>query len=153
MSEYNKNRGFTLIELLVVIAIIGVLASIVLASLNSARIKARDARRLADLNQIGLGLEFYLDNGVKYPGSNTTYYWISDNNYNESFPCSNTNGLKPWLASVCTLNDPLGYPYAYVIIDNTHYRLGARFELAQNQGIPFVAPPPWGVIPNYYERK
>lgn len=54
-------RGFTLIELLVVIAIIGVLASIVLASLNNARRKSRDARRITDVKQIQLALELYFD--------------------------------------------------------------------------------------------
>ena len=47
-----RNKGFTLIELLVVIAIIGILSSVVLASLNTARSKGRDARRLSDLKQI-----------------------------------------------------------------------------------------------------
>nr|AQQ74998.1 hypothetical protein [uncultured bacterium] len=48
----KESSGFTLIELLVVIAIIGILSSVVLASLNSARAKGRDARRLSDLKQI-----------------------------------------------------------------------------------------------------
>ncbi len=57
----RKNKGFTLIELLVVIAIIGILASVVLASLNSARKKSRDARRIADIKQLQLAQELSFD--------------------------------------------------------------------------------------------
>jgi type II secretion system protein G len=64
----SEKRGFTLIELLVVIAIIGLLASIVLASLNSARRKSRDARRIADLKQLQNAMELYAnDNSGNYP--------------------------------------------------------------------------------------
>ena len=53
----TKKQGFTLIELLVVIAIIGILSTAVLTSLNSARDKARDAKKISDLKQIALALE------------------------------------------------------------------------------------------------
>ncbi len=55
----NKQAGFTLIELLVVIAIIGLLASIVLTSVNTARKLARDAKRKADIKQIDTAIQAY----------------------------------------------------------------------------------------------
>lgn len=74
LRKQGASKGFTLIELLVVIAIIGVLASIVLASLNSARQKSRDARRIADIKQLQLALELYYDAQTPpaYPGASTT---------------------------------------------------------------------------------
>lgn len=66
-SKYFYNKGFTLIELLVVIAIISLLSSIVLASLNLARGKSRDTRRLSDMKQIQIALELYRDSNDQYP--------------------------------------------------------------------------------------
>lgn len=63
----KATKGFTLIELLVVIAIIGILASVVLASLQTAREKSRDTKRIADVNQIKLALELYNDTNGAYP--------------------------------------------------------------------------------------
>lgn len=68
-----KQKGFTLVELLVVIAIIGLLFSVVLVSLNSARKKARDARRLSDLSQISNALELYYDKYSYYPDSGSAW--------------------------------------------------------------------------------
>lgn len=62
-----SKAGFTLIELLVVISIISLLSSIVLTSVNSARAKARDARRLADLRQIQNALALYYEGNGSYP--------------------------------------------------------------------------------------
>ncbi len=56
-----------MIELLVVIAIIGILASIILASLSTAQAKGRDARRISDVKEIQLALELYYDANGSYP--------------------------------------------------------------------------------------
>ncbi|MBU1292205.1 type II secretion system GspH family protein, partial [Patescibacteria group bacterium] len=130
----NNKKGFTLIELLVVIAIIGLLASIVLVSLNSARAKARDARRKADLNQIRLALEMYYDSYNRYPqagscgyGTNCYVYstagssWIPalvSGGYMSTMsidPKNNANG--PWSTG--------NYSYAYGNVDTN----GQSFDL------------------------
>lgn len=88
-------RGFTLIELLVVIAIIGLLSSVVLASLSSARTKARDARRLSDLNQMRVALELYRDKNGQYPSSSLSgsgCWWIWES--------GNTNGGGSFLSAL-----------------------------------------------------
>jgi prepilin-type N-terminal cleavage/methylation domain-containing protein len=64
MKKYSK--GFTLIELLVVIAIIGILSSIVLASLNVARAKGADAAIQSDLNTISTQSAIYMNNNGSY---------------------------------------------------------------------------------------
>jgi type IV pilus assembly protein PilA len=67
------NRGFTLIELLVVIAIIGILSSVVLASLNTARGKGADAAIKANLSNARAQAELYYDsNSNKYHPSATS---------------------------------------------------------------------------------
>src|SRR3989344_2611985 len=77
MKQIKKmlfDHGFTLIELLVVVAIISILASVILASLNTAREKARDAQRVANVNQIVNAIALYeFDNNVP-PGEDGIEY-------------------------------------------------------------------------------
>ncbi|MBU1131363.1 type II secretion system GspH family protein [Patescibacteria group bacterium] len=61
---FAQGAGFTLIELLVVIAIIGLLSSLAMVNLNSARAKARDARRLSDVKQLSTILEMEATEGT-----------------------------------------------------------------------------------------
>lgn len=71
----SREGGFTLIELLVVIAIIGLLAGIVVSSLNSARVRARDSKRISDFRQIQGALELFYDQTGQYPVPSVAGNW------------------------------------------------------------------------------
>ena len=82
MSFYKikTNKGFTLIELLVVISIISILSTIVVASLNSARDKARLSGTVSELLQIQKAIQLYaLDHNGNVPLNDT--WWYSDVGY------------------------------------------------------------------------
>jgi len=74
-----KKQGFTLIELLVVIAIIGILASVVLASLNTARAKGADAAIKANLANMRPQAEIFYDTAGNY-GNNAALVQCSATN-------------------------------------------------------------------------
>jgi prepilin-type N-terminal cleavage/methylation domain-containing protein len=81
-NKKNNSRGFTLIELLVVVAILGLLASIVLVNVNSAKTKTRDVLRKVELKQLQSALENYYGANGLYPstdpdGLSETGVWYS----------------------------------------------------------------------------
>jgi prepilin-type N-terminal cleavage/methylation domain-containing protein len=81
----KTTQGFTLIELLVVIAIIGILSSIVIASLNSARTKGSVAAAKGQLAQLRTQAENYYDNNGGYASSSVTTAQTTCNAANTMF--------------------------------------------------------------------
>jgi prepilin-type N-terminal cleavage/methylation domain-containing protein len=71
--QKSKTKGFTLIELLVVVSIVGMLSSIVMVSLGTAREKARYARVKADLRQLTTAISLLEGSTGKWPAGCPTY--------------------------------------------------------------------------------
>ena len=122
----NK-KGFTLIELLVVIAIIGLLSTLAVVALGSAREKARDSKRLSDLKQVQTALELHYTDNSAYPtAASSTVIGAG------SYACLNASGFAatgcatPYMGIVPA--DPGSGNYTYVSADGTTYTISATLE-------------------------
>lgn len=140
INSFKFYRGFTLIELLVVVSIIGMLASVAIYNISLARIKSRDARRLADLAQMRKAIELYYDEYNHYP---IVANWATSEatTYDDT---TKWNSLQTLLSKYIKLpNDPHpvgtsgpwyagNYHYAYGSGDGKTYDLVAQLEDKNN---------------------
>jgi prepilin-type N-terminal cleavage/methylation domain-containing protein len=133
----NISKGFTLIELLVVIAIIGILASIVLASLNSARSKGGDATVKSDLHSIQQEAE--LDN------NNSCYTYPSTANCSAAAPAVQAVGTCPLVAANAASGSIFKDPTILAQI-NSAVAVGAGGAALLNSCYEPVGGPGWVVV-------
>ena len=111
----KSRQGFTLIELLVVIAIIGLLSTLAVVSLNGARQKARDARRMADVKSLQSAVELYIGDNETPIADPGTWALLS-------------SGLLTYLPGGAPV-DPGSNEYAYCVDANTDkYLVAAELE-------------------------
>lgn len=143
----TKTEGFTLIELLVVISIIGLLSTIVLVSLTTARAKGRDAVRYSDIREINNAIQLYMsDNDGRPPFlaellvENGTYLGVSENGgtYGHSWEDDVGVVLRPYIKKMP--RDPCGsscpnlgeegedgyFAYQYIVLPNGTYKIYAQ---------------------------
>lgn len=109
------NKGFTLIELLVVIAIIGLLASIVLASLSTARSKAGDAALIEDVKSFKTALELYYTDNGGYPTAVDAGYCGSNGDCRFDAPTLKNKLVPKYIGSI---------PAPLTSNTNNHYYAG-----------------------------
>ncbi len=126
----NK-KGFTLIELLVVIAIIGLLSTLAVIALGSAREKSRDAKRVADLKQVQTALELYYTENGEYPTAAQAVTLGSG-----QYACLDASGFAASCAADAYLGqvpaDPGSSAYSYTSADGTTYSITVTLESTVN---------------------
>lgn len=116
ISIENK-KGFTLIELLVVIAIIGILSTLAVVSLGGARERARDAKRVSDVQSIRTALEFFASTNTSFPPAESGGIQVAGTclNADVGFVGQNQCGARPILQVPF---DPLPGGAGYVYFTN-----------------------------------
>ncbi len=142
--KLRKAKGFTLIELLVVIAIIGILSTLAVVALNSARAKARDAKRVADVKQVQTALELYYNDVQDYPGTPAVNGNLGEGDNKVLCTGADAKGFVATATACDDVDSPTVYMnqvpadpqstatvpehYIYAYVDNTHYTITFTLE-------------------------
>ena len=134
-------KGFTLIELLVVIAIIGLLSTLAVVALNSARQRSRDAKRVADIRQIQTALELGFSETSEYPtaatavtlGTAAATTVLCNNAGNAVWQGSTTGCTTTFMGLVPSNPDPNGAAYSYTSATGATYSITFTLEGATGQ--------------------
>ena len=153
-------RGFTLLELLVVIAIIGLIASLTIATLSTARARSRDAKRLQDVKTIQNALNLFAATERVFPNPTATgglcltgvdaiSKLLIDADSLSSMP---KDPQHDGCAVPSTKPDETHYHYHYESIDGTTFKLWFEVENGDIPGISGYPNDP-GVCPPYPCRK
>src|SRR3989344_5524675 len=127
---FKQRKGFTLIELLVVLAIIGLLSTLAVVSLNNARQKSRDSKRLSDIKQVQTALELYFSDVGTYPVEAAAVVLGSAN----EVTLSSTNGFAAtaagttYVGKVPSNPTPNGADYSYTSADGSTYAITFSIE-------------------------
>lgn len=133
----SRTSGFTLIELLVVVAIIGLLASVVLASLGSAREKARDVKNVQNAKAIQNALTLYYNDNGEYPHG-TDFF----NSYSFaptfSVQMDLATALSPYLPSIPEFSSIAFYTAS---LSGDAFDLAVLMESPRNYSCPNTATP------------
>lgn len=119
----TKQKGFTLIELLVVIAIIGILASVVLTSLNSARKKGQDGKVKSQVTQVAAAAAIYYDsnNGSYGPAATacgTASTMWTDTSSSMSTYANPAASANTWPGGVACSSGLQTYAFAAQLVTN-----------------------------------
>lgn len=106
----KKIKGFTLIELIVTVTVILVLTTVAAVSFGGTNTKARDNRRMADVEKIKIALELYRQQNGVYP-----------------IDTGGTAAIVPLFIQAWP-TDPKGFGYYYDVSGSYNYTLDARME-------------------------